>query len=93
MFISCIHSDLNCKMNVIMNLGLLRKTFVDTFNLTELKNLCFDLDVRYERLAGNNLDDKVRNLLEYCRRYKRLDDLLTECRRVKPDIGWQQLFE
>lgn len=76
-----------------LNLGDLGQQISDTFNTSELQNLCLDLAIDYEALpvppdaAGKQ--DKVRALILYCQRHGRLPDLLKTLQEQRPLINWQ----
>lgn len=55
------------------NFGVLRKLMIEHFNLNEIKDICFDLDINDENVPGLTLTEKVRELINYCHRH----DLLT----------------
>ena len=57
---------------------------VDTFNLSELEDLCMQLDVRYEDLHGDTLSGKSLELVKYMDRRGRLADLVSELARERP---------
>lgn len=58
---------------------------VDTFNLSELEDLCLQLDVRYEDLRGDTLSGKSLELVKYMDRRGRLADLVSELARERPE--------
>lgn len=66
----------------------LRRLLNEHFNTGELQSLCFDLEIDYDGLPGQSKFDKVRELIGYARRYGRIDDLLAECRSLRPAIKW-----
>lgn len=66
----------------------LREQIAFHFNDEELRDLCHDMEINYEFLAGENLSGKVRELVLYCQRHNRLDDLLGHCRRLRPEADW-----
>jgi hypothetical protein len=41
----------------------LRRKLIDTFNLEELRTLCFDLQLNYDDLRGESRADKIRELI------------------------------
>jgi hypothetical protein len=73
-----------------INLAQLRKEITKSFTKGELNTLCFDLNIEYEDLSGDRLEDKARELVQYCRRRGRLLALVQYCREVRPHIGWSQ---
>ena len=58
------------------------------FNEDELKDLCFELRVDYEDLKGGRKTDKVRELVTQMDRIDRIDDLLENCKKKRPDGKW-----
>ena len=63
------------------------------FSLEELAGLCFELDtVKYENLDGTTLKDKVRNLVEHCKRHGEINELVTQCKKLRPKIDWPALL-
>lgn len=76
-----------------LNLSDLGQQISDTFNTSELQNLCLDLGIDYEALpvpldAAGKLD-KVRALVLYCQRHGRLPNLLEALQEKRPSSNWQ----
>jgi hypothetical protein len=63
------------------------------YNLSEVEELCFELDINYENLEGTTLDDKTRELVLYCQRRQRLPGLLARLEQQRPDVSWPSLAE
>lgn len=59
------------------------------FNIEELNNLCFDLNIEYEELRGVTRSGKARELVAYMSRLDRIYELVTECRELRPNIPWE----
>lgn len=63
-----------------MGLTLTRGEMLDRltrhYNLSELRQLCFELNVPYEELAGETRSDKAISLIEWLERRERLPDLV-----------------
>jgi hypothetical protein len=76
-----------------MNLQKLRDKIIEGFNLSEVRDLCFNLNVQYENLEGTTLNDKARELVEYCKRQGSLPELVTHCKELRPRISWQEVAE
>ena len=51
----------------------LRRTLDDRFDLEEIRNLCFDLNIDFDDLRGEG--KKAREVVAYCQRRSRLQDL------------------
>ncbi len=67
----------------------LREQLTTSFDKSELKNLCYDLNINHDELAGETLSDKAQSLITYCERRGRVPDLLTHCQQLRPNINWQ----
>ena len=71
----------------------LRQILSDGFNMSELKNLCFDLGVDCESLpTDSGKSDVIRELLQYLIRYDRVLELIRLGEQVRPDIAWVNIF-
>lgn len=66
----------------------LRDLIVEHFNDDELRDLCFDLGVKYDSLGGGNTASKARELIAHMDRIGRLVDLVKACRRLRPKVIW-----
>lgn len=73
-----------------MKLSYLYQKMVRHFDISELQNLCFELNVDYENLNGLNKSDKCRELITYLQRRGRLDDLIEICLRQRPNVVWRE---
>lgn len=62
----------------------LRQVLTEKFNDQELRNLCFDLAIDYEDLPGSAKGDKARELILACLRHDRVQELVEQCRRLRP---------
>jgi hypothetical protein len=69
----------------------LREMLVDRFDDTELRTLCFDLEVDYDGLSGEGKADKARELIAYLARRERLAELIERGRQARPDIPWEEM--
>jgi hypothetical protein len=68
--------------------GLQRNLEV-SFNLDELRGLCFELDVNFENLGGETLRTKTIELVSYCQRRQLLSRLVAVCLGLRPSLDWQ----
>lgn len=66
----------------------LREQMHETFEISDLQLLCFDLYVEYENLAGDTKQSKVINLIKHMERHGRLPELLDKCRQMRPQVTW-----
>jgi hypothetical protein len=67
----------------------LRRNLIEHFNLSELRDLCFDMNVDYESLTGENKADKARELVAYCERIQIIPDLVAKCKELRPKVSWE----
>ena len=67
----------------------LRQILTDRFDESELRTLCFDLDVDYDALSGGTKADKARELIGYLSRRDRVTELVEIGQRLRPDIPWK----
>ncbi|HUM71624.1 MAG TPA: P-loop NTPase fold protein, partial [Chloroflexota bacterium] len=69
----------------------LRDALTDYFNTDELRDLCFTLGIDYENLGGDSKSEKVLELIQYCERHGRTDDLINTIQRARPNLDWERL--
>jgi hypothetical protein len=62
-----------------MTLTQLRSEMDRMFDLSELRNLCFDLGISWEAVGGmgENKPDRLLSIVTYCSRHDKLDRLVT----------------
>jgi DNA-binding NtrC family response regulator len=60
----------------------LRRTLEKKFDLEEIQDLCFDLDIDFDDLPGEG--KKARELVAYCRRRDRLKKLAARIAELRP---------
>jgi hypothetical protein len=68
--------------------GKLRDKIVKTFSDDDVRMLCQDLGIEYAELSGQTLTVRAGELVSYCDRRGRLDDLKGFCRHRRPHISW-----
>jgi hypothetical protein len=71
----------------------LRRNLVAAFNDSELRDLCFDMNVDYESLSGENKADKARELIAFCERRQSVPDLVARCWELRPKVEWEGEYE
>jgi len=64
----------------------LHDTLANRFNVQELEDLCFSLNVPWDNLGAGTKSGKARELVDYMRRYSRLPELVGYIRTKRPDI-------
>ena len=70
----------------------LRKFMNDHLSLSELRTLCFDLDIDYDNLSGENKNDKIISAIKKFHRASRLAELIDYLAASSPrsKIDWQE---
>jgi hypothetical protein len=71
--------------------SLLRETLATRLSDSELRTLCFDLNLDYEDLAGTNKPDRARELVTGLIQRERIDELAQVGARLRPDICWDEI--
>ncbi len=66
----------------------LRYGLVEHFDLSEFRMLCADLNVNYDVLDGEGLDDKAVDLVDTMDRHGRIAELVAACRQSRPNASW-----
>lgn len=73
-------------------LAALRRILDIRFSEGELQSLCFDLGVSYDDLSGESKSDKARELVGFCHRRDKVQDLVDVLTHNRPDIQLDQDF-
>jgi len=71
---------------IIVDRVMLRDRIKKHFAETDIRDICFELDVEYDSLRGER--KKARELVLYFSQRKRLCELVEVCSRLRPDITW-----
>jgi hypothetical protein len=69
----------------------LRQTLVDYFDESELRTLCFDLEVHYDNLLHATKADAARELVGYLERRDRIPELVAMGQKQRPEISWGEV--
>ena len=69
-------------LSSIVDPAALRRTLEKKFDLEEIQDLCFDLDIDFDDLRGER--KKTRELVLYCQRHDRLEQLATRIAELRP---------
>ena len=64
----------------------LRPILEERFDLGELQELCFEMEIDFESLEGSSKKTKVLGLLHHCQRHSRLNELWNLCVRLRPKL-------
>ncbi len=59
-----------------------------SFGESELRDLCFAMDVDCESLPGTGKSDKTRELVLYFERRKCMPDLIAKVKKLQPNVSW-----
>jgi hypothetical protein len=65
----------------------LRDILAEYFNLSEQRDLCFDLGVEYDDLPGSGVRDKARALVNHMYRHGQLNTLVEACYNLRPHLA------
>jgi hypothetical protein len=58
----------------------------EAYSDDELQELCFELDIDYENLPGETKRSKARQLIQYCKRRRQLNELAALHYRLRPHL-------
>jgi len=64
----------------------LRVTLAGIYDLSELKVLCYDLDIDWDEIAGQRKSEKIVELITYCKRHSRFPDLVAKINRDHDNV-------
>lgn len=67
---------------------ILAEKLIEYFDMGELKRLCFELSIDYEDIDGETKTLIVLELIGYCKRRGRLQELIERARRHRPHVSW-----
>lgn len=70
-------------------LQILRRNLETSFNLDEVRGLCFELGINFENLGGDTLQAKTIELVSYCQRRRILAKLVAVCLQLRPEVDWR----
>ena len=71
-------------MEKLKLLEILRTYFDDS----ELRDVCFLLDVDYDLLPGRSKGEKARELITYLERRQKITELIAICKQLRPDLSF-----
>jgi tetratricopeptide (TPR) repeat protein len=69
----------------------LHRLLVDHFDLDELRTLCFDLNVDYDTLRGEEKSGRSRELITIMLRQNRLAELIATLQSLRPRVAWPNI--
>jgi hypothetical protein len=65
----------------------LRKILVEQFNESEMRDLCFDLNIDHEMLLRETKGDLARELVSYCERHDVSNHLVKKVLQLRPNAS------
>ena len=68
----------------------LQKRILEHFAEEEIIQICFELNVDYELLAGKTKRGKTMNLVKQLDQHQRLTELVNLCGELRPLLPWQE---
>lgn len=71
-----------------VNIIKLQQNLVQCFNMEELYNLCFQLNLDPERFPREGKESLIRDMVKYFARHERLLELRDNCQRIRPNTFW-----
>jgi len=72
----------------------LHKLIVRHFNLSEIRSLCFQMNIKFDELGGElTLDAKTQELIDYMDRRLMLYELVETLRELRPKAHWPKIAE
>ena len=72
----------NAALKSAVDHARLRQILAGKFDREEIQDLCFDLDIDFDALRGEG--KKARELVAYCRRHGRLEELAARIAKLRP---------
>jgi hypothetical protein len=70
---------------------LLRRNLTDYFSDDELRALCSEIGVNYDRLRGQGKAAKASELLRYLAARGRIPELVARASQLRPDVSWGEM--
>jgi hypothetical protein len=69
----------------------LREALMKHFNESDIRQICFDLGVDFEKLSGDNKVDLVISLIEEFNNQGKIPELIQACSMVRENVSWDQI--
>jgi hypothetical protein len=66
----------------------LNREINQVFSLDEIETLCFTMGIDFDSLGGEGRGAKIRELIEFCRRRGRDEELVARVRAERPQVAW-----
>lgn len=68
------------------DLRQLRQLLQNRLSLSDVRDLCFELEINFENLGESTLNGAVRELIIRMQQRGQVDDLLRACKQIRPDL-------
>ena len=75
---------------LLQNRIRLRQLITRYFNKQELESLLFDLGIDKDEIPEGAKSDMAQEIILYCERHGRMDDLLELCRQQRSNADWPE---
>lgn len=69
------------------DIAILRQILVDRFSFSEMRDICFDLEIDDENLPGESKGDLAREMIRYLERRGRVAELWEMIKELRPDTA------
>lgn len=76
-----------------MSYDLLRQNLIARFSDSEIRTLCFSLEIDYDNIDGDSKADKCRELILFLQRRDQIKGLIQYCQRERPALNWAALLD
>ncbi|MCP4426238.1 MAG: hypothetical protein GY803_17240 [Chloroflexi bacterium] len=70
---------------------VLSEKISEHFSGSDLQQLCFFMNVDYDNLSGSRKDDKLIGLITACEQEQMVEDLIEQCRRMRPNVEYPDI--
>jgi len=67
----------------------LRNNMRERLSVTDVKGICFDMEVSYDALSSGAFYDKINALVQYSRQHGRVDELIHLCNDYNSTVDWR----
>lgn len=68
----------------------LQDNMLDYLSRGEIKTIIFKLNLNYDRLEGDSLDETIVNLITHCRRQNLVSALISYCHEANETVSWYE---
>lgn len=72
-----------------IDVNQLNERMQSSFDLNDIKALCFSLGIKKDSIAGDTIEVKIIELIEHMQRHGRLSELVAVCQKMRPRLNWK----